>query len=308
MISPTDVFGILGSRIIPINPTWDGLTESLIFQVRLPRILLSLLVGAGLAVTGASFQGVFRNPLVGPDLLGVSAGAGFGACLGILLSADTLVTYILSLGFGFLAIVGAYLISKLKMGISLLMLVLAGVIVGTLFQALIGLIKYIADPTDKLPTIVYWLMGSMARANYSDLLWGAPLIIIGISLLFLLRWRINVLSLGDEEAQSIGINAKKLRWVVISAATLITATSVTLCGIIGWVGLVVPHIGRMIVGPNHRALIPTCICLGASFLLVIDDLARAATAAEIPISLLSAVVGAPIFAYLLKRTGGKWTQ
>lgn len=307
VVSPGTGLSILISRVFPIEPSWTGIEESVVLQVRLPRVLLAMLVGSGLATAGASFQGIFRNPLVSPDILGVSAGAGFGTCLGILLSEEPVVVQSLSFGFGILAVLGAYMISRLRTGTSLLMLVLAGVIVGTLFSALIGLTKYVADPEDKLPTIVYWLMGSMARASYKDLLWGAPPIFTGSLILLLLRWRINILSLGEEEAESLGINTQLLRWLVITIGTIITATSVSLCGIVGWVGLVVPHIGRMLVGPNHKVLLPACVSIGAFCLLLIDDVARTATAAEIPLSILAATMGAPVFAYLLRRTGGKWT-
>lgn len=307
VISPGTGFSILISCVFPIEPSWTAIEESVVLQVRLPRVLLAMVVGSGLATAGASFQGLFHNPLVSPDILGVSAGAGFGACLGMLLSEEPVVVQLLSFGFGILAVVGAYMISRLRTGTSLLMLVLAGVIVGALFSALIGLTKYVADPESKLPTIVYWLMGSMARASYKDLLWGAPPILIGSLILLLLRWRINILSLGEEEAQSLGINTQRLRWLVITMATTITATSVSLCGIVGWVGLVVPHIGRMLVGPNHKVLLPACVSIGAVCLLLIDDVARTATAAEIPLSILAATIGAPVFAYLLRRTGGRWT-
>jgi iron complex transport system permease protein len=307
VISPGTGFNILISRILPTKPTWTGIEESVVLQIRLPRVLLAMLVGSGLAVAGASFQGLFRNPLVSPDILGVSAGSGFGACIGILLFKETIAIQSLAFAFGILAVLGAYFLSRLRTGTSLLMLVLAGVIIAALFSALIGLTKYVADPEEQLPTIVYWLMGSIAGASYKDLLWGAPPILIGMSILILLRWRINILSLGEEEAQSLGMNTRWLRWVVIMAATVITATAVSLCGIVGWIGLVIPHIGRMLVGPNHKVLLPACVSIGAFSMLLIDDIARAATAVEIPLSIITAIIGAPFFAYLLRRTGGRWT-
>lgn len=283
-----------------------GLEETIILNIRIPRALLAMMVGAGLAVSGAAFQGLFGNPLVSPHILGVSAGAGFGAALGLLLSANIVLVHSLALLFGILAVAGTYMISKKGKSAQLFMLVLAGVIVGAFFQALISLIKYVADPQDKLPTIVYWLMGSMTGASYDDLLIAFPLIGLGIAVIVLLRWRINILSLNEEEAQSMGINVKRSRLTVIAAATVITAVSVALCGIIGWVGLVIPHVGRMLVGPDHRKLLPACISLGAVYLLLIDSLARTITAGEIPLSILTAVIGAPFFAYLLRRTGGNW--
>ena len=306
-VSLDTVFSILGSQVFPIEPTWAGVEETVILQIRLPRVLMAMLVGAGLSISGASFQGLFRNPLVSPAILGVSAGAGFGACLGILMfGGQPIAIKLLAFVFGILAVIGAYMISKLKTGSSLLMLVLAGVIVGAFFTALIGLMQYVADPEEQLPAMVFWLMGSLAGASYRELLWGAPLIVIGSSILLLLRWRINVLSLGEEEAQSLGINTQWLRWIIIVAATFVTAAAVAMTGMVGWVGLVIPHVGRMLVGPNHKVLLPASISIGAMYLLIIDNVARTATAAEIPLSILTAVIGAPFFAYLLRRTGGRW--
>jgi iron complex transport system permease protein len=305
-ISPGTMFRILGSRIFPIEQTWTGIEESVVLEIRLPRVLLAMLVGAGLSCTGAAFQGLFHNPLVSPHILGVASGAGFGAALGILISGQAAVVQSFAFIFGLLAVAGAYLISRLKTGNSLLMLVLAGVTIGAVFSALISLIKYVADPEEKLPAIVYWLMGSLAGASYKDLIKGAPAILSGVLILFLLRWRINVLSLSEEEAQSLGINVQWLRWIIILASTVVTASAVSLCGTVGWIGLVIPHIGRMLVGPDHKNLIPASASIGAFYLLLIDDVARTATAAEIPLSVLTAIIGAPFFAYLLRRTGGKW--
>ncbi|WP_061214073.1 FecCD family ABC transporter permease [Syntrophomonas wolfei] len=299
--------GILFSAIAHIEQAGLELEQSIVLDIRLPRALLAMMVGAGLAVSGAAFQGLFGNPLVSPHILGVSSGAGFGAAMGILLSGHLAVVQLLALLFGILAVMATFMISRLKGSTQLFMLVLAGVIVGAFFQALISLIKYVADPQDKLPTIVYWLMGSLTGASFHDLLIAIPLIGAGIIIIFLLRWRINILSLDEDEARSMGINVQLTRWIVIAAATIITATSVSLCGIIGWVGLVIPHIGRMLVETDHRKLIPACISIGAFYLLLIDDIARTATAAEIPLSILTAVIGAPFFAYLLRKTGGKWS-
>ena len=305
-VTPAKAISIMASNLIPMEPDWTGIQETVIMKVRLPRALLAMLVGSGLAIAGASFQGLFRNPLVSPGILGVAAGAGFGACVGILISGAVLVVQSISFGIGLVAVVGAYLISKLKTGSSLLMLVLSGVIIGAFFQAMIGIAKTVADPEEQLPAIVYWLLGSIAGATYNDLLWGAPPILLGIAVLLALRWRINILSLGEEEAKSLGVNTTWLRWTVIIAATVITAASVSLCGMVGWIGLVIPHIGRMLVGPNHKVLLPACLSIGAFSVLIIDDIARSATAAEIPLGILTAVVGAPFFAYLLRRTGGRW--
>lgn len=306
IVSPLEGFKILLSHIFPINQTWTVVDAAVIDNIRVPRILLALLVGGGLAISGASFQGMFRNPLVSPDILGVSAGAGFGACLGILAGNQTVVVQLLAFALGIAAVLLAYMVSRTKGGSSILMLVLAGVIAQAFFTALIGITKYVADPEQQLPAIVYWLMGSLSDSTYKDLLWGAPPIIAGTIVLFLLRWRINLLSLGDEEAHSLGINTTLTRWLIIISATIITASSVALTGMIGWIGLVIPHIGRMLVGPDHKVLLPACFPLGALSLIIVDDIARAATAQEIPLSILTALIGAPFFAFLLRRTGGKW--
>lgn len=305
-VSPKTGLSIVLSHVLPIQQTWSEIEESVVFDIRLPRALLAMLVGASLAISGAAFQGLFKNPLVSPDILGVSAGAGFGACLGILLSGKAMAVQFLAFAFGIIAVLAAYMISRRKRGTSLLMLVLVGVISSSLFSALIGLVKYVADPDEQLPTIVYWLMGSLAGATYKDLLWGAPPIVIGCAVLLLLRWKINVLSLGEEEAQSLGVDTRWSKRLVIMAATITIAASVSLCGIVGWIGLVIPHIARMLVGPDHKRLFPACISIGAFSLLIIDDVARIATAVEIPLSILTAIIGAPFFAYLLRKTGGRW--
>lgn len=306
-VSPGTVLNILISHILPVNHSFSSMEESIILNIRLPRLILAMLVGAGLAISGAGFQGIFGNPLVSPQILGVAAGAGFGAALGILLSGHVVIVQGLAITFGILAVFTTYMMSRVKNGTPLFMLVLSGVIVGALFQALISLIKYVADPEDVLPTIVYWLMGSLSGASYDDLLIGGPIILAGIIILVLIRWRINILSLDEDEAKMMGINVQQSRGIIIIAATIITATAVSLCGIVGWVGLVVPHIGRMLVGPDHKKLIPVCVSLGSFYLLIIDNIARILTASEIPLSILTAIVGTPFFAYLLRKTGGKWS-
>ncbi|MGV8149245.1 MAG: FecCD family ABC transporter permease [Alkaliphilus sp.] len=306
IIHPNTVFRILFSNILPVEAIWTTIEESVVMRIRVPRVLLALLIGAGLSISGASFQGLFGNPLVSPHILGVAAGAGFGAALGILFSAGPLIIQVSALIFGVIAVLITHLISRIRKATPIFMLVLSGVVVGAFFQALISLLKYVADPEDTLPSIVFWLMGSFTGTSYRDLMIGAPLILIGIVVLLLLRWRINILSLGAEEAKALGINVERTKWAVILMATLITAVSVSLSGIVGWVGLIIPHIGRMLVGNNHRKLLPSCVSIGAVYMLFIDTIARTATAAEIPLSILTAVIGAPVFAYLLRRTGGKW--
>ncbi|MCO5385298.1 iron ABC transporter permease [Desulfosporosinus sp.] len=303
-ISPGEVGKILSAG--PRGGAQDSMAVSVVWNLRLPRTLLNALVGAGLAVAGASYQGIFKNPLVSPDVLGVSSGAAFGAALGILLSGVNQLATVLALVFGILSVFMTYTLSKLRGESSTLSLVLSGMIISAVFSALISLIKYVADPYDKLPAITYWLMGSFANSSYSNLkLVGVP-ILVGTVLLLLLRWRINILSLGDEEAYSLGINPVRTRLVIIAMATFITAACVTVTGVIGWVGLVIPHICRMLVGEDHKNLLPASCIIGAIFMIIVDMIARSATAAEIPIGILTAIVGAPFFAILFKTSKGDW--
>lgn len=304
-VSLEKVIGILMHQVVGGVETWSHIDKTVIMTIRLPRILLAILVGSGLAVSGVSMQALFSNPLVSPHILGVSYGAGFGAALGILISGNSLSIQGCAIAFGLLAIVITCWISKTQNGIQLYMLVLSGVIVGAVFQAFISLIKYVADPEEKLPTIVYWLMGSLSGTGIRDIYIALPLIGGSIAVLYLIRWKLNVLSLNEEEAISMGIQLPLLRGIVIFTTTIITAVSVSLCGIIGFVGLVIPHLSRMIAGSEHSRLVPITIIIGGIYLLVIDTLSRTLIAAEIPISILTAVVGAPFFAFLLRKTGGK---
>jgi len=287
--------------------TWGASEHTVIFQIRLPRVIAAMLVGGGLSIAGASFQGLFRNPLVSPDILGVSAGAGFGAAIGILLSGNPTIIQISAFFFGILAVAVAYAIGRIYRNSSTLILVLAGIIVGSLFSALLSLSKYVADPYDTLPAIVFWLMGSLSTVSSADVIAIAPPILLGSLCLFLVRWRINLLSVGEEEAQALGLDTKKMTVAIIVASTIVTASAVCISGIVGWVGLVVPHIGRMLVGPDFRRLIPASAVLGASFLLVVDDIARTLAAIEIPLGILTALIGAPFFAYLLAQKKVGWT-
>lgn len=282
----------------------DPYNLSVIINVRLPRIIMSIIIGAGLSLAGTSYQGIFGNPLVSPAILGVSSGAGFGAALGILIGVGSLQLQGLALIFGLLSVFIVLMISRVKNKTELFTLVLSGVIVKSLFDALVSLIKYVADPQDKLPAIVIWLMGSLASSSYRDVIICTIVIVPCIALLIVLRWQMNLLSLDEEEARSLGVNVSLLRKVVIASSTLITAVSVSTCGIIGWVGLVIPHLGRLLVGNDHRALIPASALLGAIYMLFVDGLARSITAAEIPLSILTAIIGAPFFAYMLRKTSG----
>ncbi len=304
-ISPGLMCRVLLSKIIPLDITWSRTVETVVFNIRLPRTVLACLIGGSLAVCGASFQGMFQNPLVSPDILGVTSGAGFGAALAILLWNKVALIQASAFTFGILAVVVAYLISRVFKTTPTLMLVLSGIIVGSIFSALLSLIKYVADPNQKLPAIVFWLMGSLAGVSRKELVTVAIPILIGTAGLFLVRWRINILSMGDEEAHSMGIRTGTLKLFIIICATLTTASSVSACGIIGWVGLVVPHICRMIIGSDHKRLIPLSFLGGGCFLLGVDTIARTAISAEIPLGILTALIGAPFFAFLLRKTGGK---
>lgn len=306
-IPPADVLIAIASKILPINNNLSPALDTVIFQIRLPRIIAAMLVGAALSVAGASFQGLFRNPLVAPDKLGVTAGAGFGAALAILLYAGAIITQISAFVGGLIAVTLTYLLSRSFKGTSMLTLVLTGIAVESFFAAMIALSKYMADPYSQLPTIVFWLLGSLAAVTIQDVLIMGPPIIIGITILLLVRWRINVLSMGEEEARSMGVETGKLQAIIIISSTIITASAVSICGIIGWVGLVIPHVARMIVGPDHKVLLPASIILGAFFLLLIDDISRTMTSVEIPLGILTSIIGAPFFLYLLARSKEVWT-
>jgi iron complex transport system permease protein len=295
------VIGIVGAQLVPVTPFWTDTDARVVLLIRVPRILVALIAGAGLGLSGASLQGVFRNPLVGPQIIGVSSSAGFGGALAILLFGNPLLTVSLAFVFGLLGMVVVYWISRVDGRSPVLTLVLAGVVTNAFFAALISLVKFVADPYDKLPAIVFWLMGSFAAVTDAKLFLVAPIVGLASAGLYLLRWRINVLSLGDEEAQALGIRVERVRWSILICVTAISAAIVSVSGIIGWVGLVVPHIARMLVGPDHRVLLPASAMLGGVYLLLVDDLARTLTAAEIPLGIITAILGAPVFGYLLKR-------
>ncbi|MEA3021954.1 MAG: iron complex transport system permease protein [Alphaproteobacteria bacterium] len=276
-------------------------------RVRLPRVAAGMLVGAALAGAGTTYQTLFRNPLVSPDILGVATGAGLGAVAGILLSLP--VAGIQGLAFvGGLATVGlVYVIAAALRGHDrTLVLVLGGVVVGALAGACISLVKILADPYDQLPAITFWLLGSLASVKLADLATVGPLVLAGLVPLVLFRWRIGVLSLGDDEARSLGVDVFRLRALVIGAATLMTASVVAVSGVIGWVGLMIPHIARMLVGPNFSRLLPASMLLGASFMLIVDMAARSIARVETPLGILTAVLGAPFFLWLLARGRRTW--
>jgi iron complex transport system permease protein len=305
-VAPRDVLHILWSHIAPITRDWPQPAETIVMQIRLPRAILAMIVGAGLAISGAAFQGMFRNPLVSTDILGVTAAAGFGAALALLLSVDTLMLQMFSFAFGLAGVGLTYAIARVYGSTPPLMLVLSGVVVAAFFSALLSGAKYVADPESRLPAITYWLLGSLNGASTTSLAIAGPFIGLGCIGLLLLSWRLNVLTMGDEEARSLGVRTEWLKGGVIVFATMITSAAVSVCGIVGWVGLVIPHVARILVGPDHRKLFPWTLSIGASYLLLIDDLARTVSAGEVPLGILTALIGAPAFGYLLRRTRRSW--
>lgn len=306
-IDPVTVVKVILSRFFDITPDWNARVETVVFNVRLPRIGVALLVGACLACSGVTFQGVFRNPLVSPFLLGVSAGAGFGAALAILQGGGTLIIQLYAFAFGGLAVITAVALARLYKNSNTLVLILSGTITGSVFTALLGLLKYTADAESKLPVIEYWLLGSLSAAG-NDALFNIAIVSAPVMVLvYLLRWRLNLLSSGDEQAQLLGVNVQRERILHITLGTLLCAAAVSTCGVVGWVGLVAPHLARMIVGPDHVKLVPMSIALGATFLLIVDTLARTMVQAEIPLGIVTALVGAPFFAFLLARSGRGWS-
>ncbi len=291
---------------------WSGTAptapdERVLLSIRGPRVLAAVIVGASLAGAGVVYQGLFRNPLVSPDVLGVSAGAGLGAVLGIFLSLPLIAIQGLAFAGGLATVALVYAIASTVQGRDpTLVLVLGGVVVGALAGAAVSLLKILADPYDQLPAITFWLLGSLASTRAGDVWSALPAVVIGLVPLVLLRWRINVLSLGDEEARALGVEAGRVRAIVIAGATLITASVVAISGVIGWVGLVIPHIARMLVGPNFERLLPAAMLMGAAYLVLVDTLARSLGRIEVPIGILTAIVGAPFFLWLLWRGRHGW--
>jgi iron complex transport system permease protein len=291
---------LLFSKLFGIGQGAPPLIEMVVLQVRLPRVLGAVFVGAALAAAGAAYQAMFRNPLVSPDILGVSSGAGLGAALGIFLSLPVLGIQALAFAFGLATVLLVYLIAAAVRGNDpVLALVLSGVVVGTLAGAAISLLKIMTDPYDQLPAMTFWLMGSLALLSPEDIKAALLAMLIGIAPLYVLRWRMNLMSLDDEEGQALGVDTTKLRMIFVAAATLMTSAVVSISGIIGWVGLIIPHIARMLVGPNFNRLLPASMLLGGTYLLLIDNLARSVTSTELPLSILTALLGAPFFLWLL---------
>lgn len=290
---------MLFSKLFPIEMTWTETMETVLFNIRLPRVLLAGIVGSCLSLAGASYQGVFQNPMASPDLLGATSGAAFGAALAILLGASSFMISISAFSFSIVTVAIVFLIGKKAPGSPLLNLILSGIMVSALFTAGTSYIKLVADPTNQLPSITYWLMGSFSGARFYEVQFIAlPMLIGGIPLL-VLRWRLNLLTLGDDTCQSMGIDPHKLRFIVIVASTILTAASVAVSGMIGWVGLVVPHLCRKLVGSNYKYLMPASMIVGASFMLIVDTVSRNLLEVEIPMGILTAFIGTPFFIYLI---------
>lgn len=296
-----EVVNILISKFLVVPITWDASMYNVVMEIRLPRIIGAIAVGIALSVSGTAYQGVFRNDLVSPDLLGVSHGASVGACVGILMHLSLYGTAALAFVGGIVSVCLTLLLPRIIQNQSRIVLVLCGIIVSGFMAAVIGLLKYIADPDTELQDIVYWQLGSLAKVTWDNLLYVLPIIVVGTMAILTLRWRLNILSLPDQEAQSLGVNVNRERFVIIGISTLLTAAAVCLSGTIGWVGLVIPHLSRMLVGNDHKKLIPVTIIVSASFLMLADLFARSLTTAEIPLGILCGFIGTPFFAWVLYR-------
>lgn len=286
----------------------DPMVQTVLFQIRLPRILTAWLVGAGLTAAGLAFQAIFANPLATPDILGVSSAASLGAVIGILLSWPSLGLQALALIAGLVTVSLTIRLATKASQTSIIMLVLSGLVMSSLANALLALLKYTADPSDKLPAITYWLMGSFARASYQNLLLACPLVLVGIGLICLLVFPLNLLSLSEEEAASMGLKVRQTRLILILASTFITAASVSLCGQIGWIGLIIPHMARMLVGSNNVYTLPVGLSLGAALMVLIEALSRTLSVMELPVSILTALLGAPIFMTLIRQSQGSFAS
>lgn len=305
-ISPSQMLNIILSKFFGLQGTWPETVETVLFSVRIPRIIVSIMVGAALSMAGATYQGLFKNPMVSPDILGASAGAGFGAAIAILLSFSGIGIQISAFAVGILAVGLSYFLSMIigRKNNAVLILVLTGMVVQSLFSSFISITKYVADPDSKLPAITFWLMGGLNSVTWRDVIIMIVPITAATIPLFLIRYKINVLSFGDEEAQAMGIDTKKIRLIVIVCSTLLTASSVAVGGMVGWVGLIIPHISRLIVGPNYKILLPASLLIGSTFMILVDDMARSLFTTEIPLGILTAIIGAPFFLYLLLKGRG----
>ena len=303
-ISITDVTKVLANNILPfLNFDVETNVNTVVMYIRLPRILAAVLVGAMLSLAGTAYQSIFRNPLVSPDILGASAGASLGAAIAIFTGMPSVWVQIFAFAFALLAIGLTYLVSGRVKRDPVLALILAGMVIAALANAFVSLLKFVADPNDKLPAITYWLLGSLANVSSKDLIWVIVPMAIGAIPLFVQRWKLNVLSLGDDEAKALGVETKALRRIVILCATLVTAASISIAGLVGWVGLIIPHFCRMLVGSDNRYLLPASTIVGGAFLLLVDNVARSMLSIEIPLGVLTAIIGAPLFITMIMRKG-----
>lgn len=299
------VVRILLSGVLPLGQTWTDNMAIAVLNVRLPRILLACLVGCGLSAAGTGYQTVFQNPMAAPDILGASSGACFGAALAILTGQGAVMITVFAFLASLLSVALVYLVGSHTRGNRVVNLLLAGIMVGSLFSACTSYIKLVADPTNQLPQITYWLMGSLSGTRMGTVRFAAVCMAVGLVPLLLLRWRMNLLTLSPDEARAMGVHTDRLRLAVILSSTVLTAAAVSVSGMIGWVGLVIPHLSRRIVGSDCRRLMPMSCLFGAAFLLLVDNMARCLTATEIPIGILTAFVGAPFFIYLMVRGGDR---
>ena len=306
LLTPWTVVQVLIGQLLDIPVHWTATDQTVVMQVRLPRIVGALLVGAALSASGAAYQTAFRNPLVSPEILGVAAAAGFGASLALLLGLAPVVLQIMAFGFGVLAAVLSLGIGRIMGGGSTIVLVLGGIVVGAMFQALISVTQYLADPENTLPEITFWLLGGLGRVSLGGLVVPGIIVAVCLGMLYAVRWPLTVLAAGDDEAHTLGVNRRLVWLLVVAATTLMTATVVSIAGIIGWVGLVVPHLARFIGGPSFARLLPISTLLGAGYLLAVDDVARSATSVDLPLGILTALIGAPFFVALLARAGRQW--
>ncbi len=303
-ISPNQLFSILISPIFNINKNFTPQMETIVWGIRLPRVLCAMIVGAALSGAGVSYQGMFRNPLVSPDVLGASAGCGFGAALAIFFSFNTIMIQMMAFSVGLLSVITTYQISKRMKDNQILALILSGILIGSTFSASTSMLKYMADPTDKLPKITFWLMGSLSSISSKEIKFLLIPVLLGLVPLYIFRWKINLLTLDEEEAKSMGVNVRLLRIMVIFCSTLATAGAVCVSGLIGWVGLVVPHLARLLVGPNYKYLFPCALLIGSAYLLLVDDICRVVATMEMPLGVFTSFIGAPFFLFLIFKKKG----
>ena len=300
-VEANNVLKILLSKVFPINQTWDSKMEAVVLNIRLPRILLACLVGCMLSVSGTAYQGIFRNPMASPDLLGASSGAAFGAALAILFHMSNSMITAMAFVSSLISVLIVYIIGTKARGDKAVSFILAGIMIGSIASSLTSFVKLVADPNSELPAITYWLMGSLSGTSNKTLLYILIPMLLGLIPIFIIRWRINILTLGDDEAKTVGVNPLVIRLIVVICSTLITASAVSVSGTIGFVGLVVPHICRRLVGNNYKYLIPASMVAGAIFLLIVDNFSRTLFVTQIPIGILTSFIGAPFFIYLIYR-------